>query len=117
MGDALDEIAPLQACDKVVSSLVLHQCPIAVKQAIIWQMWRLLKPGGALFIADYGEQRSLLMRLLFRQVQMIDGFELTEPNARGCLPAMLNAAGFRDVAELRVIPTPTGSISLYKGLR
>ena len=116
-GDALDEIGPLQACDKVVSSLVLHQCPIAVKQAIIWQMWRLLKPGGALFIADYGEQRSLLMRMLFRQVQMIDGFELTEPNARGCLPAMLNAAGFRDVAELRVVPTPTGSISLYKGLR
>lgn len=117
MGDALDAIAPVQACDKVVSSLVLHQCPMEAKQAIALQMWRLLKPGGMLFIADYGEQRSLLMRTLFRQVQMIDGFDLTEPNARGCVPVVLREAGFCDVEEVRVIATPTGSISLYRGRR
>lgn len=117
MGDALDRIAPIQACEKVVSSLVLHQCPVAMKEAIAHQMWRLLKPGGELFIADYGQQRSLLMRMLFLQVQMIDGFDLTEPNARGCIPGILRGAGFRDVEEVRVIPTPTGSISLYRGRR
>jgi ubiquinone/menaquinone biosynthesis C-methylase UbiE len=88
-----------------------------VKEAIVRQMWRLLKPGGELFIADYGEQRALLMRALFRQVQMIDGFELTEPNARGCVPEILRDAKFRDVEEVRVIPTPTGSISLYRARR
>ena len=117
MGDALDQIGPLQQCDKIVSSLVLHQCPMDVKEAIVGQMWRLLKPGGGLYIADYGEQRSLLMRTLFRQVQMIDGFELTEPNARGCVPEILRGAGFRDVEEVRAIPTPTGSISLYRAER
>lgn len=117
MGDALDHIGPLQQCDKIVSSLVLHQCPMDVKEAIVRQMWRLLKPGGGLYIADYGEQRSLLMRTLFRQVQMIDGFELTEPNARGCVPEILGNAGFRDVEEVRVIQTPTGSISLYQARR
>jgi len=117
MGDALDAIEPLQACDKIVSSLVLHQCPMGVKETIVRQMWRLLKPGGELFIADYGEQRSLLMRTLFRQVQMIDGFELTEPNARGCVPIILSEAGFRGVEEVRVVPTPTGSISLYRARR
>jgi ubiquinone/menaquinone biosynthesis C-methylase UbiE len=117
MGDALDQIGPLQQCDKIVSSLVLHQCPMDVKEAIVGQMWRLLKPGGGLYIADYGEQRSLLMRTLFRQVQMIDGFELTEPNARGCIPEILRGAGFRDVEEVRAIQTPTGSISLYRAER
>lgn len=117
MGDALDTIEPLRGCDKIVSSLVLHQCPMEVKEAIVGQMWRLLKPQGELFIADYGEQRTLLMRTLFRQVQMIDGFDLTEPNARGCIPKILAAAGFRHADEVRVIQTPTGSISLYRGQR
>ena len=117
MGDALDTVEPLRGCDKIVSSLVLHQCPMEVKEAIVRQMWRLLKPQGELFIADYGEQRTLLMRTLFRQVQMIDGFDLTEPNARGCVPKILTAAGFCHVVEVQIIQTPTGSISLYRGQR
>lgn len=117
MGDELDEIPALQKCDKIVSSLVLHQCPMVIKNGIAAQMYRLLKPGGALFIADYGEQRSLLMRALFRQIQWLDGFEFTEPNARGCIPRVLADAGFADVEETRVIPTPTGSISIYRARR
>ena len=117
MGDELDGIAALRQCDKIVSSLVLHQCPMAVKEAIAAQMFRLLRPGGTLFIADYGEQRSLLMRMLFRQIQLLDGFEYTEPNAKGCVPEILTAAGFEAVEEIKVIPTPTGSISIYRATR
>lgn len=117
MGDELDGIAALQGCDKIVSSLVFHQCPIEVKQAIAAQMHRLLRPGGQLFIADYGEQRSPLMRMLFRQIQWLDGVEYTEPNARGCIPDTLAAAGFDAVEEAKVIATPTGSISIYRAQR
>ena len=117
MGDELDSIDALQQCDKIVSSLVLHQCPMDVKEAIAAQMFRLLQPGGTLFIADYGEQRSLLMRMLFRQIQLLDGFEYTEPNAKGCVPEILTAAGFEAVEEIKVIPTPTGSISIYGAKR
>lgn len=117
MGDELDGIAQLQKCDKIVSSLVLHQCPMDVKEAIAAQMFRLLKPGGTLFIADYGEQRSLLMRMLFGQIQLLDGVEYTEPNAKGCVPEILSAAGFEAVEEVKVIPTPTGSISIYRAKR
>ena len=117
MGDELDSIDALQQCDKIVSSLVLHQCPMDVKEAIAAQMFRLLQPGGTLFIADYGEQRSLLMRMLFRQIQLLDGFEYTEPNAKGCVPEILTAAGFEAVHEIKVIPTPTGSISIYRAKR
>lgn len=117
MGDALDEIEPLQACDKIVSSLVLHQCPMDAKKAIAKQMLRILRPGGDLILADYGEQRTSLMRMLFRQIQWLDGFEFTEPNARGCIPPLLKAAGFAQVKEAGVVNTPTGSISIYRARR
>jgi hypothetical protein len=68
-------------------------------------------------VGDYGLQRTALMRLLFRQVQMVDGFDLTTPNARGVLPSLMAGAGFDRVEERRVIPTLTGSISLYTASR
>lgn len=98
---------------KIVSSLVFHQVPIAEKAAGFAAMFRALRPGGELHIADYGLQRTPLMRRLFRQVQHLDGFENTTPNADGVLPELMSAAGFVDVAERAVIATPTGSISLY----
>jgi ubiquinone/menaquinone biosynthesis C-methylase UbiE len=111
-----DQLAPAlggQLVDQVVSSLVLHQCPLEVKRRILAASHAVLKPGGRLLIADYGRQRTLLMRLLFRQVQMLDGFDNTEPNAKGVLPELIQNAGFTIPDERRVVPTPTGSISIY----
>lgn len=116
-GDELASVAELGSVDKVVSSLVLHQCPLPVKRAILASMFAILKPGGRIAIADYGAQRSLLMRLLFRQVQALDGFENTQPNADGVIPQLMAEAGFQEVSEGRVVPTPTGSISLYSATR
>jgi len=76
-----------------------------------------LLPGGELHVADYGLQSSPLMRLAFRQVQSLDGFANTQPNAEGVLPQLMTEAGFVDVIENQVIPTPTGSISLYSARR
>lgn len=103
--------------DKIVSSLVFHQVPMAEKRAGFAAMFAALKPGGQLHIADYGEQRTAPMRALFRIIQALDGVENTEPNACGMLPQLMRETGFSDVVEYRVIPTPTGSISLYKATR
>jgi len=47
--------------------------------------WRLahaaLGRGGELHIGDYGLQRTWLMRMLFRIVQRVDGYENTQPSA------------------------------------
>jgi 2-polyprenyl-3-methyl-5-hydroxy-6-metoxy-1,4-benzoquinol methylase len=102
--------------DKIVSSLVLHQVPLEGKRTILRQAFAALKPGGAIHIADYGLQRSRLMRFLFRHtVQRIDGVRDTEPNARGILPELMTEAGFSPVQVTRTIHTPTGSISLLLG--
>lgn len=103
--------------NKIVSSLVFHQVPLAEKRAGLAAMYVALRHGGELHIADYGWQRTRTMRTLFKLVQAVDGFEDTQPNADGVLPILMAEAGFDDVEETAVIPTLTGSISLYRGIR
>jgi SAM-dependent methyltransferase len=103
--------------NKIVSSLVLHQVPLAGKRMTILSAFAGLVPGGSLHVADYGLQSSPLMRLAFRNIQSLDGFAATQPNADGILPLLMAEAGFADVRENQVIPTPTGSISLYSARR
>ena len=113
--DLVEQLRPVR---KIVSSLVLHQTPLEEKRRILMNMHCLLEPAGSLHIADYGLQRSKLMRLCFRRtVQVIDGIEDTQPNADGILPELMTMAGFADVSETETIPTLTGSISLYRALR
>lgn len=100
--------------DVITSSLVLHQVPLEGKAEILSMIRMGLKPGGRACIADYGLQRTPLMRFLFRwTVQRLDGIADTPPNAEGILPVLIRRAGFANVDEVKAIPTPTGSISIY----
>jgi len=103
--------------NKIASSLVFHQVPLAEKRAGLSAIYSALGPGGELHVADFGLQRTGLMRRLFKIVQHVDGYENTQPNADGILPSLMEEAGFKLVKETAVIPTPTGSISLYKAIR
>lgn len=100
---------------KVVSSLMFHQTSIIEKKNILHAMFSVLDKSGKLFIADYGLQKTRLMRLLFRcTVQAIDGIEDTTPNAAGKLPEYIREANFRRIQECRKFATLTGSISIYR---
>lgn len=99
--------------DKVVCSLVLHQVPIAEKRRLIRAMLDLLRPGGQMFIADYGRQPTIAMRLAFRvTVQMLDGKSDTQPNADGILPLLIHEAGFITERHLAGFDTATGRIEI-----
>lgn len=117
MGDAVAELLGAGSVNTVVSSLVFHQCPVPVKRAVLASISAVLRPGGKLVVADYGRQRTWLMRLAFQTVQFADGKEDTQPNADGALPGLMSDAGFRDVREAEVVPTVTGSISVYVACR
>ncbi|MBN8815966.1 MAG: class I SAM-dependent methyltransferase [Sphingomonas sp.] len=100
--------------DLVTCTLVLHQVGLEGKASGLAAMLAVLRPGGQLVLADYSEQRSPLMRALFRMtVQRIDGRRDTQPNADGALPGLIAGAGFTDVTESMVITTPSGSISVF----
>ncbi|MDI2129083.1 class I SAM-dependent methyltransferase [Yinghuangia seranimata] len=117
MGDALTEaldgVVPDGSADTAVCSLVLHQCPMPMKRAILASMYAVLRPGGRLVLADYGLQRTFTMRQAFRLVQLTDGVADTQPNADGVLPSLMIETGFDAVREAEVVATVTGSISVY----
>ncbi|MFC9976712.1 class I SAM-dependent methyltransferase [Spirillospora sp. NPDC127200] len=117
MGDALPEFVGVGTADAVMSTLVLHQCPMEAKRAILAAMCTVLRPGGKVVIADYGLQRTRLMRCGFRLVQFADGVEDTRPNAEGVVPELMAEAGFRDVREAELVSTVTGSVSVYVAVR
>ena len=64
-GFARDADAEAARFTKVVSSLVFHQVPMDEKRAGLASMWRALRAGGTLHVADYGLQRTPLMRAAF----------------------------------------------------
>ena len=101
--------------NKIVSSLVFHQVPVAQKRAILEQIHTLLAPGGMVLIADYMRQESPLMRALFRAtVQQLDGVADTQPNADGILEQYLTET-FADTERLNTFSTATGAISIWRG--
>src|SRR3546814_16598272 len=61
---------------KIAICLVLHQVGLEEKARLLREAWQVVAPGGKLYVADYGEQRSRLMRLLFRlTIQQLDRSE------------------------------------------
>ena len=102
---------------KALSSLVFHQVPLEEKRAGLVAIHETLTPGGSLHVADYGLQRTAKMRKRFRLVQKGDGFDVTEPNARGVLPELMADVGFDSVEETHVFETVSGSISIYRAVR
>ena len=99
--------------DKVVSSLVFHQVPLAEKRAGIAAMFAAAKPGGLVCIADYARQDRWHMRQSFRFIQLIDGKANTQFNADGFLESELSTLCGRSVEARTAIDTPTGTISIF----
>lgn len=111
------EYLPYGQVDKVVTSLVLHQCPMDAKKELLANVYALLTPGGTVFVADYGVQPSLLMQMLFNQVRSLDGYENTRANKDGMIPLLIEQAGFAEVAENWQVQTPTGALTLWTGTK
>lgn len=102
--------------DRVVSSLVFHHLTTEDKRRTLAQVRELLRPGGELHLADWGQARNLLMRVAFLGVQFLDGFGTTTDNVRGLLIPFMQEAGFSSVAETGRISTLLGALSLSRAV-
>lgn len=105
---------PPSSFDRVFSTLVFHHLLPRDKEAALAASLALLRPGGELHIADWGEPQNVAMRVAFLAVQLFDGFATTSDNVRGRLVPMIRAAGFIDVEETHREMTVFGTLSLYR---
>lgn len=100
--------------DRVVSSYLFHHLTPENKRRTLAEVLRILKPGGELHVADWGKPPNFLLRAGFLVVQLLDGFETTTDSVKGMLPAYMIEAGYEGVETTRHIPTPLGSVFLYR---
>ncbi|HLK09887.1 MAG TPA: class I SAM-dependent methyltransferase [Candidatus Binatia bacterium] len=101
--------------DRVLTSLVLHHLTTAQKRAALAEARRVLAPGGALHVADWGKPHNLLMQVASFGFRLFDGGEGPAANLRGDLPALIAEAGFLDVAETERWMTPFGTLAFVRG--
>jgi len=98
---------------RIVSSLFFHHLTWEEKIKTAREMFRVLKPGGEIHIADWGRAANPLMRSVFYIVQIVDGFAVTRDNVAGRLITLYEEAGFIDVTERRTYSTLFGTLALY----
>lgn len=83
--------------DRVLSSLVFHHLPPAVKRAALSEAHRVLRVGGELHILDVGAPHTVLGKFLAPAIRHA---EQARENVDGLIPTMARAAGFVDVTVL-----------------
>lgn len=108
---------PAVQFDRVFSSMFFHHLPWPDKNLAVQEIFRVLKPGAEMHVADWGRPANGLMRALFLTVQVLDGFENTRDHVRGRLITLFEANGFVDVALRRTFSTMYGTIALYSATR
>ena len=104
---------PDESFDVVFTSMMLHHLTRDDKQKTALEMYRVLRPGGKLFGADFAEPRSFVgksIRPLTRH------FERVADNVDGFLPVMFRNAGFKNYTEgqRRYL---FGSIASFQGFK
>lgn len=113
-GMAFELPYPDRSFDRVLSSLVFHHLTRDNKVRTLKEVFRALKPGGELHVADWGKPQNTLMRVAFLLVQMLDGFNTTADSVNGLLPELFSQAGFEDIQQTDRHITLFGTLALYR---
>lgn len=103
--------------DRALSSLFFHHLTWADKRRAARELFRVLRPGAELHVADWGRQGNAVMRTLFVAIQLLDGFENTADNASGRLVELFQWAGFSATVQRETFNTVFGTLALYSAYK
>lgn len=97
--------------DRVLSSLLFHHLTRQDKNRTLCEVFRVLRPGGELHVADFGKPHNVLMALVSL---IMRNLEETSDNIKGLLPGMFRTARFEQVEEPARYMTVFGTLSLNR---
>ncbi len=89
---------PDASVNVIMSSLALHHLPEHAKVGAIREMYRILKPGGEIIIADFGPTR---MKFITYILPLFENVEYLKGNLKGMLVQYLHKARFENVQILK----------------
>jgi ubiquinone/menaquinone biosynthesis C-methylase UbiE len=99
VAEALD--APEGSYDIVVSSLVIHHLPEALRPLATSEMFRVLRPGGSVLVAEFRPPASRIGR---RVIKGLTGHRTMAENRVDLLEPMIRAAGFDQLRSGEIRP-------------
>ena len=103
--------------DRIISCLVFHHLDTDTKQKALAEIFRVLKTGGQLHIADFGRSDSWTQRLLFNIIRGLDGFKSTDANAKGLFPRLISDAGFENRVIKNKFRTIFGEVQIISAAK
>lgn len=99
---------PDASFDRVLSTLVLHHLKTEDKRRACREMFRVLRSGGELHVADFDRPHTRLMATISL---IIRRFEDVGDNVKGLLPTMFREAGFEGVRQTSRVATAFGTVA------
>lgn len=114
-GSALGLPFQSQAFDRVLITFVLHHLGTSNKERALAEIFRVLRPGGQLHIADWGKPHTMLMRIASLSLNIFEPSHGIEANLDGRLAELCARAGFCDVTQTINISTTFGTVTVVAG--
>lgn len=116
-GNATDLPLADGTADVAVLSLVLHHLQPRQQTLALAEAARVVAPGGALVVADWGRPGDPLMWAAFTLLRSLDGFSNTAPHASGALRGDIALAGFAPIYVVDRFRTLWGVLEVFAARR
>jgi ubiquinone/menaquinone biosynthesis C-methylase UbiE len=105
---------PDDSQDAAVMALMLHHLSTVHKRRALGEARRILKPGGSLYVADFGQPHDPLMAAAFTIIQLADGVTSTRDHRAGGLPKLIADTGLTATIAVLRLRTLFGSFEILR---
>ena len=89
---------------------MIHHISTENKLLTFKEIRRVLKPGGEIFILDFGIQRGLYSKLV---TNILKKFEPINDNIHDLIPLFLKEANFENICKIKEYKTWFGELTVY----